>query len=75
MLENTILVGNLGGSDLGGFGASDGENVSASFSDLCPTAAPPLPSPGGNICAAPALVNAPGGDVHETAASPTIDEA
>jgi hypothetical protein len=74
VLENTIVAGNLLGSDLGGFGASDGENVSATFSDLCAIGSATLPFAGaGNICASPALANAPGGDAHETAASPTID--
>lgn len=74
VLENTIVAGNLAGSDLGGFGASDGEHVSAAFSDLCAIGSTTVAFAGaGNICASPALVDAPGGDAHETAASPTID--
>ncbi len=74
VLENTIVAGNLGGGDLAGFGASDGEHVSAAFSDLCAIGSATAPFAGtGNICAAPALLNAPAGDAHETAASPTID--
>ena len=74
MLENTIVAGNSGSSDLAGFGASDGETSRATFSDLCAIGSATAPFAGaGNICAAPALANAPGGDAHETAASPTID--
>jgi hypothetical protein len=72
---NTILIGNSGGADLDGFGASPGANVTAMGSDLCAIGGG-APFPGAlNICAPPALVNPwPGAaDVHETPASPTID--
>lgn len=63
-LTNTILAGNSGGADLGGF-----QSVSATFSDLCSGAAPFAGA--GNICAAPKLVG--GADVRQTDTSPTID--
>jgi hypothetical protein len=68
-LANTIVFGDSGGPELGGFQALAG--VSATFSDVCSGASPFAGV--GNICAAPLLTNATSGDVHETAASPTID--
>ncbi len=74
VLENTIVAGNVGSGDVGGFGTSDGEHLSATFSDVCAIGSAIAPFAGtSNICAGPALANAPGGDVHETTASPTID--
>jgi hypothetical protein len=74
LLENTIVAGNLGSADLGGFGASAGENVAATFSDVCAVGSASTPLAGaGNICAFPALVGPATGDVHESPASPTID--
>jgi hypothetical protein len=67
-LTNTIDTGNVGGTDLGGFNGTGG-SMTASYSDACAPGA--LPGTG-NICAAPALVSAT--DVHETAASPTVDK-
>ena len=75
-LRNTILTGNLGGVDLGGFGSTDGANVDAANSDVCAIGSATTPFAGmGNICAPPALVSSgPGsGNVLETDASPTID--
>jgi len=72
-LRNTILVGNPGGIDLGGFGASSGANVDAANSDVCAIGAATPFAGSGNICAPPALVNPNSGDVHETATSPTLD--
>jgi hypothetical protein len=72
-LRNTILAGNPGGVDLGGFGASSGANVDADHSDVCAIGAATPFAGAGNICSPPALVNPNSGDVHETAASPTID--
>jgi hypothetical protein len=75
-LKNTIVNGNTGGQEIGGFGASDGANVTAASSDVCAIGSASTPFAGaGNICVPPALVNpGPGAaDVHETAASPTID--
>jgi len=66
-LANTIVFGDGGGPELGGFNGLAG--VSAAFSDVCSGASPF--SGAGNICADPRLVG--GGDVHETAASPTIE--
>jgi hypothetical protein len=79
-LENTIVDGDSGGAELGGFGTTTAANVTATYSDVCAVAAevpgdaPSTPFAGtGNICAAPALAAAATGDVHETSASPTID--
>jgi len=69
ILTNSIDTGNVGGADLGGFNGTGG-SITASYSDAC-AAGGALPGTG-NICAAPALVSAT--DVHETAASPTIDK-
>jgi hypothetical protein len=72
-LQNSIVAGNAGGTDLGGFGVSPGGNVTAANSDVCAIGSGvPFTGPG-NLCAAPALAGAGTGDVHETAASPTID--
>ncbi len=66
-LANTILFGDGGGPELGGFNGLAG--VSAASSDVCSGASAFLGA--GNICADPKLVG--GGDVHETAASPTLE--
>jgi len=68
-LANTIVFGDSGGPELGGFQALAG--ASATFSDVCAGAAPFAGA--GNICADPKLLAPGSGDVHETAASPTID--
>ena len=70
-LANTIVAGDSGGAELGGFNKLAG--VSAAFSDVCSGASPFAGA--GNICADPRLVGpGPGsGDVHETAASPTLE--
>ncbi|HEX5307618.1 MAG TPA: hypothetical protein VFW38_00895 [Solirubrobacteraceae bacterium] len=72
-LENTILWGDAGGAELGGF-TGVGGSLAAAFSDVCVGSGP---FPGvGNICADPLLVSdkvAGSFDVHETADSPTID--
>ncbi len=61
--RNAILSDGVGGA----FAAKD-----LAYSDLC--ASPGVAFAGtGNICADPALADAAHGDVHETAASPTID--
>jgi hypothetical protein len=70
-LANTIVAGDSGGAEIGGFQGLTG--VSASFSDVCSGGAPFAGS--GNICADPLLL-APGpgsADVRETAASPTLE--
>jgi hypothetical protein len=69
---NGIVFGNQG-ADLGGFGASPGANVTAANSDVCAVGASTPFAGAGNICTDPLLVNPATGDVHETAASPTID--
>jgi len=66
-LANTIVFGDSGGPELGGFNNLAG--VSAASSDVCSGASPFTGA--GNICADPRLVG--GGDVHETVSSPTID--
>lgn len=70
-LANTIVDGDTGGPELGGFQGLSG--VSATFSDVCSGASPF--AGGGNICADPLLAGpGPGSaDVHETAASPTLE--
>ena len=73
-LQNTIVDGDSGGAELGGFGASTGASVTATDSDVCAVGSTSVAFAGtGNICAAPALAGAATGDAHETAASPTID--
>jgi hypothetical protein len=67
-LANTILAGD-GGPEIGGFNSL--ASVTAANSDICSGASPLAGA--GNICAAPLLAGASAGDVHETAASPTID--
>ena len=72
--HNSTITGNTGGSNLGGFGASDGANVTATFSDLCAVGSTTTAFTGlGNMCASPSLIDAGIGDVHETNASPTLD--
>ena len=65
VLHNSIVAGNVG-SDLTGF-----SSLTTTYSDACTGLLPPAGA--GNICALPKLVDAVNGDVHETAASPTID--
>lgn len=69
-LTNTIVFGDSGGPELGGFQGLAG--VSATYSDVCSGAAPFAGA--GNICADPLLLGlGPGSaDVRETAASPTL---
>ncbi len=67
-LVNTILDGDSGGAETGGFNTGAGSR-SATYSDFCNGTAAYVGA--GNICAAPLLVG--GSDVHETASSPTID--
>lgn len=70
-LTNSIVSGDSGGPELGGFQSLAG--VSAAYSDLCSGAAPFAGA--GNICADPLLLGpGPGSaDVQETAASPTLE--
>lgn len=70
-LANTIVDGDSGGPELGGFGSLAG--VTAAFSDVCSGSSPFAGA--GNICADPRLVSAgPGSsDVRETSASPTLE--
>lgn len=70
-LSNTIVFGDSGGPELGGFQGLAG--VSATYSDVCSGTAPFAGT--GNICADPLLLGpGPGStDVRETAASPTLE--
>jgi hypothetical protein len=68
-LENTILDGDSGGAETGGFSLT-GSSITATYSDFCAGAAPYAGT--GNICAAPALGGTLG--VQESASSPTIDK-
>ena len=70
-LANTIVFGDSGGRRAGGFNGLAG--VSATYSDVCSGAA--AFAGAGNICADPGLLGpGPGSaDVHETAASPTLE--
>lgn len=70
-LTNSIVYGDSGGPELGGFQGLAG--VSATFSDVCSGTAPFAGT--GNICADPLLAGpGPGSaDVRETAASPTLE--
>jgi hypothetical protein len=64
--SDSIIAGRLSGTtDLAGFAIR-----TIDHSDVC---MPGVPPGTGNICADPKLLNASHGDVHETAASPTID--
>lgn len=70
-LANTIVYGDTGGPELGGFQGLTG--ASASNSDVC-SGASPFPG-AGNICADPQLAGpGPGSaDVRESASSPTLE--
>jgi hypothetical protein len=73
VLDNSIVAGDIGGSEINGFGGTGGA-LTASYSDVCTGAAPAAGT--GNICADPKLAddgNTSSFDVHETASSPTID--
>jgi hypothetical protein len=74
-LANSIVAGDVGGAEIGGF-AGPGGSLSASYSDVCATGTSAPLGGEGNICAAPQLANEgnPASfDVHETPSSPTID--
>ncbi len=75
-LENSIVFSDTGAGskEIGGFGATDGANVTADHSDVCAEGSSTAPFAGtGNLCADPKLAGVATGDVHETASSPTID--
>jgi hypothetical protein len=67
-LANTILYGDSGGSETGGFDQS-GSSLTASYSDFCAGSAPATGA--GNLCAAPQLGGTDG--AQESSGSPTID--
>ena len=73
-IENSILAEDLGGEEIKGFSGAGGA-LAVSFSDVCAGGTTPL-SGEGNICADPKLNDdgiSSSPDVHETAASPTIE--
>jgi Right handed beta helix region len=63
---NSILTGNEGGDVALA-------NATVAFSDACLPGGGTAPGPG-NLCADPLLAGAGAGNVHETGASPTIDQ-
>ncbi len=72
-LENSIVEGDVGGAELGGF-TGEGGSLTATYSDVCSGTSPLAGT--GNLCVNPLLAdngNPQSFDVHETAASPTID--
>ena len=66
-VTNSIVYGNTGNA-----AQLDFTNLAVTYSDSCSAAATAY-SGTGNICVNPALVNPAGNDVHETAASPTVN--
>jgi hypothetical protein len=64
--KNSIVY-NGGPGDIGGFQSYDMQ-----YTDACNDGPDPFAGEG-NICANPLLIDAAGGNIHETAASPTID--
>lgn len=82
-VDNSIVHGNTGGQEISGFESSqddrtaagaDVSGVDVAFSDACGAGGQPLAGEG-NICADPKLAGVAGGDVHQTAVSPTLDRA
>jgi hypothetical protein len=75
-LFNSIVAEDRGGNETAGFTGKGGE-LDTSHSDVCASEGSATALPGtANICAAPHLANEGNSDsvdVHETAASPTID--
>jgi hypothetical protein len=76
-LINSIVFGNTRGGTADGNDVAGFSSFTAVFSDVCN-----VPQPGsgradvfGNVCVDPLLADAQDGDVHQTAASPTIDAA
>jgi hypothetical protein len=84
VVSNSIVHGNAGSEQISGFEPSGEGSVTplgevetgtrtVSFSLLCDGSAPFAGE--GNLCADPKLAGAAGGDVHQTAASPTLERA
>ncbi len=74
-IGNSIVAGNVGGVQVGGFTGAGGA-LSSEFSDVCNEAGTAPLGGEGNICADPKLADdgdPSSYDVHETATSPTID--
>ena len=70
-LENSIVYGNVGGvQDIADI---DLARSSFAYTDACNTGGVGYPG-AGNMCTDPLLVNPAGGDLHQTAQSPTIDK-
>jgi hypothetical protein len=83
LIDNSIVHGNTGGPELSGFGSdvlergAAGEQaggIEADFSLVCTADGQPFEGEG-NLCQDPKLANVAGGDVHQTAASPTLEKA
>jgi hypothetical protein len=82
-VDNSIVHGNTGGPEITGFepvsddraasGVADG-GIEIAFSDVCDSGGQPVAGER-NICEDPKLAGVASGDVHQTAASPTIDTA
>lgn len=84
LVDNSIIHGNTGGPEISGFQQSQPTRVAEGvapggveidYSLVCGADGKTPPSGDGNICADPKLANAAAGDVHQTAASPTLDKA
>jgi hypothetical protein len=74
-IENSIVANDSGGAEIGGFNGPGGV-LTATYSDVCAAGSSAPLAGAGNICANPLLAdngNPSSFDVHETAASPTID--
>ncbi len=79
LVDNSIVHGNTGGPELSGFDTDVPASVPAGdvevdFSLAC-TEDGKAHDGEGNLCADPKLADVAGGDVHQTAASPTHDKA
>ena len=80
LVENSIVHGNTGGTEIAGFDPFDrtalgvqAATVELAFTLACDGSAAFAGE--GNLCADPKLANAAAGDVHQTAASPTLEKA
>jgi hypothetical protein len=74
-IANSILAGDSGGDEIGGFNGAGG-SLSAAFSDVCAAGGVSPLAGEGNICANPLLIDngdPSSFDVRETTTSPTID--
>jgi hypothetical protein len=82
-VDDSIVHGNTGGPEISGFRPFEDDRAAAGVSisgvevdfTLACTDAGQAYEGDGNLCADPKLANAAGGDVHQTAASPTLEKA